>query len=261
MFEEQNEPVDIFSETEPAKDGGISPSVGSQPPVMGGSPPSSGTLPTPVSGITPQIDIAASRGPSKILFVVIFLLLVGAVGVGIWYFVLSGDGAVPVGNEPADVNSNDSGSAIDVQIPEPENRSLCGNGVCDLDEDKFSCPADCPLISPVCGDGICQADEGSLDCPADCQATPDEPVMPPEPANQPLDTDGDGLSDAEETALGTNPQMADTDADGLTDREELRQYSTDPTSPDSDGDGYIDGEEVRAGYDTNGPGKLLNLPQ
>ncbi|HCC22153.1 TPA: hypothetical protein DEP86_01985 [Candidatus Uhrbacteria bacterium] len=255
MFEEQNEPVDIFSEVEPAKEGGM------VPPVVSGSPLPAGTSPTPVSGIIPQIDAAASRGPSKILFVVIFLLLIGAVGGAVWYFILRGDGAVPVGNELADPNLNDSNSAIDVQIPEPENRSLCGNGTCDLDEDKFSCPTDCPLIPSACGDGICQADEGSLDCPSDCQATPNEPVMPPEPANQPIDTDGDGWSDIEEATLGTNPQIADTDADGLTDREELRQYSTDPTNPDSDGDSYIDGEEVRAGYDPNGPGKLFNLPQ
>ena len=35
------------------------------------------------------------------------------------------------------------------------------------------------------------------------------------------DTDGDGLSDAEETTLGTNPNLADSDGDGLGDKQEV----------------------------------------
>src|SRR5262249_25884554 len=35
------------------------------------------------------------------------------------------------------------------------------------------------------------------------------------------DTDGDGLSDGQERALGTDPTAADTDADGLTDKAEV----------------------------------------
>ncbi|NDA27092.1 MAG: hypothetical protein EBZ05_09755, partial [Verrucomicrobia bacterium] len=37
-----------------------------------------------------------------------------------------------------------------------------------------------------------------------------------------LDTDGDGLSDAEEATLGTNPSLADTDGDGVSDGAEVR---------------------------------------
>lgn len=39
----------------------------------------------------------------------------------------------------------------------------------------------------------------------------------------------------------------DTDHDGLTDAQE-RVYGTDPHNPDTDGDGYKDGEEVKNGY-------------
>ncbi|MFH2063124.1 MAG: hypothetical protein ABIJ46_03135 [bacterium] len=248
MFDEQNQPVDIFAETEPAK--GVD---GSQLPAGGQPLP---TRPTPIAGITPQIDAAASRGPSKLLFAVVFLLVIGLVGGAVWYFLLR-DGGTDDAMPLDAVTDDQSGSVAPIQ----ENVSNCGNGSCDSDEDKFSCPADCPLSLSVCGDGICQADEGSLDCPSDCAASPNEPVVSPEPANQPVDTDGDGLSDSEESTLGTNPQIADTDADGLTDREEIRQYSTDPVNPDTDGDGYIDGEEVRAGYDPSGPGRLFNLPQ
>ena len=58
------------------------------------------------------------------------------------------------------------------------------------------------------------------------------------------DSDGDGLSDAEESAAGTDPNNPDTDGDGLSDGEEVDVYGTDPNNPDTDGDGMSDGEEV-----------------
>lgn len=36
-----------------------------------------------------------------------------------------------------------------------------------------------------------------------------------------IDSDRDGLFDAEEAALGTNPNLADTDGDGYSDKEEV----------------------------------------
>ncbi len=42
-----------------------------------------------------------------------------------------------------------------------------------------------------------------------------------------IDTDGDGLSDAEEADYGTDPTLADTDYDGYGDLEEI-EYGTDP---------------------------------
>ncbi|HMP89433.1 MAG TPA: OmpA family protein [Kiritimatiellia bacterium] len=59
-----------------------------------------------------------------------------------------------------------------------------------------------------------------------------------------LDSDGDGLSDAYEIQIGTNPFDPDTDGDGLTDGEEVLIYKTDPLNPDSDWDGLSDGAEV-----------------
>ena len=58
------------------------------------------------------------------------------------------------------------------------------------------------------------------------------------------DDDNDGLDDADETALGTDPFDPDTDDDGLSDGEEVNVLGTDPLNPDSDGDGLTDGEEV-----------------
>ncbi len=48
---------------------------------------------------------------------------------------------------------------------------------------------------------------------------------------------------------------SDTDQDGLSDAEESA-YGTDPERPDSDGDGHRDGDEVDKGYDPLGPGRL-----
>ena len=68
-----------------------------------------------------------------------------------------------------------------------------------------------------------------------------------EPAvQQPVDTDGDGLTDSEENELGTDPMNADTDGDGLTDGDEVNNYETDPLNPDTDGDGLNDGAEVNS---------------
>ncbi|USZ71095.1 thrombospondin type 3 repeat-containing protein [Natronosalvus halobius] len=43
------------------------------------------------------------------------------------------------------------------------------------------------------------------------------------------DTDGDGLSDAEEFELGTDPELRDTTGDGISDRDALELDREDPT--------------------------------
>lgn len=68
-----------------------------------------------------------------------------------------------------------------------------------------------------------------------------------------IDRDGDGLSDPEEDAAGTDPLDGDSDDDGLTDQEEI-DAGTDGTNWDSDGDGLSDGLELgvtEAGADTD----------
>jgi hypothetical protein len=60
------------------------------------------------------------------------------------------------------------------------------------------------------------------------------------------DFDNDGLTNAEEIALGTNPRDRDTDSDGLSDYDELI-YKTSPLKKDSDGDEIYDGAEIIIG--------------
>ncbi len=98
--------------------------------------------------------------------------------------------------------------------------------------------------------------------PSSPTQNPAEPTTPVEPVAV-IDGDSDGLSDAEEVQLGTNPERADTDIDGLIDRAEIQVYKTNPLKADTDGDGYTDGDEVINGFDPVLPGsaRLIQAPQ
>ncbi|HEX4825095.1 MAG TPA: thrombospondin type 3 repeat-containing protein [Candidatus Polarisedimenticolaceae bacterium] len=61
------------------------------------------------------------------------------------------------------------------------------------------------------------------------------------------DIDGDGLTNADEVARGTNPRDPDTDHDDIDDGAEVHQYGTDPLKPDTDGGGTTDGNEIYQG--------------
>ncbi len=75
------------------------------------------------------------------------------------------------------------------------------------------------------------------------------------------DQDLDGLPDADEEKIGTNPAQADTDGDGLSDYDEVKIYHTNPLNPDTDNDGASDGLEVRRGTNPNGSGTLFDVNQ
>lgn len=89
----------------------------------------------------------------------------------------------------------------------------------------------------------------------------EEPVPPDNEEALPADVDYDGLSDFQESELGTDPKKPDTDDDGLFDRDEVKVYKTDPLNPDTDADGYPDGSEVASGYDpTRAGARLFDIP-
>lgn len=86
-----------------------------------------------------------------------------------------------------------------------------------------------------------------------------EPIAGTDQHATPVDTDGDGLLDADEIAIyNTDHLNADSDNDGLTDGAEVYTYPTDPKDFDSDDDGFWDGLEISAGTDPNNPAS--NLP-
>jgi hypothetical protein len=111
--------------------------------------------------------------------------------------------------------------------------------------------------------------------PVDAAPTVAAPAVEPTPAPAPIleptpapavpvsesgDIDGDGLSDIDEAAYGSDPLNRDYDADGLVDGEEVYIHGADPLNNDSDGDGLLDGEEVYqfgttpAAFDSDGDG-------
>lgn len=98
------------------------------------------------------------------------------------------------------------------------------------------------------------------------ETTPTEDIITPETVDtsilfgEPIDTDEDGLDDAQEKSLGTDPQNWDTDGDDLSDADEIVVWKTDPLNPDSDGDNFLDGHEVKNGYNPGGPGKIFEPP-
>jgi len=87
------------------------------------------------------------------------------------------------------------------------------------------------------------------------------------------DSDGEGLNDAQEKNLGTNPNYYDTDWDSLTDKYEVitdwsslvGKQTTDPLEVDTDGDKLWDGTEVNgqvtryADDEGDGRGYLFHL--
>ena len=58
------------------------------------------------------------------------------------------------------------------------------------------------------------------------------------------DYDGDGLNDLQEYLLGTNPRLSDTDGDGIPDNLDSNPLLAIPTFPDADGDGIPDSSDT-----------------
>ena len=76
-------------------------------------------------------------------------------------------------------------------------------------------------------------------------------LVPAETGGEAVDTDGDGLFDAEEADLGTDPSDPDSDDDGLADYSEVKSESgpCDPLAADTDGDLLGDADEKALGTD------------
>jgi hypothetical protein len=157
---------------------------------------------------------------------------------------------------------------------DPNNPDTDGDGIQDGVETNGGDPVDTDgdgvidaLDLDSDDDGLSDADEGTGD--SDGDGIPNYR----DPDSEPSDQDGDGLTDAEEIALGTDPNNSDTDGDGIPDGVEVNgENPTDPLDDDTDDDGLTDGVEdsnqngsVDAGetdpndWDTDGGGESDGL--
>lgn len=58
--------------------------------------------------------------------------------------------------------------ACEITVVDNTSDAICGDGLCDVDEDDLSCAADCAVATATCGDGVCDDGEGLTSCAADC---------------------------------------------------------------------------------------------
>lgn len=147
---------------------------------------------------------------------------------------------------------NDTGSSYEYEYNMDEEKDTDGDGVPDYLEiiwgmDHKSDDSD--------GDGLTDYEECYITLTDPLNADTDENGI----TDGEDDLDGDGISNAEEIRLGTDPTKGDTDGDNLTDYEEVYTYGTDPLNTDTDGDGLSDYDDVILGFspllqDTDGNG-------
>ncbi|GAB2876658.1 thrombospondin type 3 repeat-containing protein [Nocardioides pacificus] len=200
--------------------------------------------------LTQQVSATAASGSASALHVKVALLGVTLLEGDI--FPMSVSATAPVGGleciDPAKVDTDKDG-LMDAQ------EKLLGTDPKKADTD---------------GDGHVDGAEvaagtNPLD-PKSPAPTPTDPTLPPTPPTTPgtptipdppkqRDRDRDGLTDARERRLGTNPRRADTDRDGLRDGAEVKRYKTNPRKKDTDRDGMSDGREVRKGRNPLRPGR------
>jgi uncharacterized repeat protein (TIGR01451 family) len=119
--------------------------------------------------------------------------------------------------------------------------------------------ADCAATAPICLAGSCVQCASDTDCTAagalDCLLETHTCGC----LKDCVDSDGDGLTDAREVSMGTDPRDADSDDDGVPDGAEPLPFEDsdgdgliNALDPDSDNDGLFDGTEM--GRDCSSPG-------
>ncbi len=227
MFEDK-EPVDIFAEVD--KPTPSAPPAGAAP--LGAAPLQGGR-----------------RGGFPLLGLAITVVVLGALGGGGYWAYRSG--YLPflsikssgVGLQSANMPEASAPAAPLAAAPPPA--------------EQAAAPSPAP-VPPATTEQTPPVTEQPTQPPATTGPSANQPPLPPELAAQLPDTDHDGLVDADEVKLGTDPNSADTDGDGLADGDEAHVFATDPLKADSDGDSYSDGQEVKGGYNPTGSGKFTD---
>ncbi len=224
-----SEPVDMFSEVE--KEDSIPGPSALEAGALKKKPYGAGGIQTPPADMAGETVSYSVHEPvlGKVIMIVIILIIASGVGYGGWrlysYFTTPSEPGMPKMEEI--IIEQPPATTITEPIPtEISNETPTTS----LEDDTMA------TTSPE------EESESDL-----------TPII-----SQGIDTDKDGLDDAQEEQLGTDMNKTDTDSDTLSDGDEVLIWQTNPLNPDTDGDGYLDGEEIRNGYSPTGPGKLFN---
>jgi hypothetical protein len=166
-----------------------------------------------------------------------------------------------LGTDPSLADTDEDGLTDGAEVRDHQTNPLAADsdtdGVLDGDEVALGTDPNDPNNGAPAADVAPVAEEAVAEepvAPAEEPAAPVEEVVVVDEApvaTTPGDTDGDGLEDAIEFELGTDPYTLDTDQDGLTDGDEYYVFATGTLNPDSDGDGILDGDEAAQGTDPN----------
>lgn len=155
------------------------------------------------------------------------------------------DGVINALDPDSDNDGIFDGTELGISAPDADTDVSQGNFIADADPSTTTSP----LLSDTDRGG---KSDGAEDTNANGAIDGGE-TNPNNPADDTtvIDTDGDGLSDNEETNLGTDPNDADTDDDGVLDGAEANVRSDSDgdglkngVDPDSDNDGLFDGTEM-----------------
>ncbi|MCK6549107.1 tandem-95 repeat protein, partial [Myxococcota bacterium] len=163
-----------------------------------------------------------------------------------WNVDTDGDGLVNGVDPDSDDDGLFDGTEAGVTIAGTDTDVGAGFFVPDADPSTTTSPVDADTDDGSALDG---AEDVNHDGRVDVGER--DPNDPADDVVVPVDTDGDGLPDAEETAIGTSPTDADTDDDGVADGAEPN-YAADmdgdgligALDPDADDDGLYDGTEL-----------------
>ncbi|WGL16319.1 PQQ-binding-like beta-propeller repeat protein [Microbulbifer bruguierae] len=162
--------------------------------------------------------------------------------------VTDGDEVLVHGTDPLNPDSDGDGLKDGEELAlgtDPGNVDSDGDGLGDREEANVYFTN--PLSSDTDGDGMADSFETAygLDALNDDAGS---------------DADGDGLTNLEESILGSSPRLLDTDGDTLSDYQEYAVHKTSPLRKDSDGDVLRDDWEIAAGLDPNDPADAAGDP-
>ncbi|MFT4039777.1 MAG: hypothetical protein QM692_16475 [Thermomicrobiales bacterium] len=167
-----------------------------------------------------------------------------------------------LGTDPSLADTDEDGLTDGAEVQEHKTNPLAadtdGDGVLDGDEVALGTDPTDPnngtaVETPVAEEAVVEEAPAAEPEASVAEEAADVVAEEPASAGTPGDSDGDGLEDALEFELGTDPYSTDTDLDGLSDGDEYYVTQTGTRNPDTDGDGILDGDEIAQGTDPNVP--------